>query len=177
MTDDHKKATAPAGDRAPPTAAEMKSRIELSIHRLHVRSRQGLWGLLAFVLISLGAMRNFDFIPAFSDEVWAVLGKPPSAGLISLALVLYAFSALILILARMTSGSEKYKGWSHLGYLSGFYIFYYLSDALQDNFWAIFAAGLTILGLEYYHIWNLCNEKIRKEKENLARIKRCADFY
>lgn len=163
-------------DRTVPTGADMRREVERRIQQLHARSRQGLWGLLAFILISLGAFRNFDFIPPLSSEIRAILGRPPSPNLISLALVVYAFSALILILARMNSGNEKYKGWSHLFYLSAFYGFYYLSEALHENFWAVFAAGMTIFSLEYYHFWNRCSEKIREEKENLARLERQAGF-
>ena len=167
---------APKKDRTTPTGNEMRRQIEERIQQLHAKSRKGLWGLLTFIMISLGAIRNFDFIPPLSSGFRDILGRPPSPNLISLALVVYAFSALILILARMTSGSDKYKGWSHLFYLVAFYGFYYLSDALRENFWAVFAAGMTIFSLEYYHMWNRCNEKIREEKENLARLERQSGF-
>ena len=85
--------------------------------------------------------------------------------MISTALLLYAFSAIILILSRMMSGSQSYSGIAHVGYLSGFYIFYHLGGVLAENVWAVFAAGITILGLESYHIWTFCNEEIRKEVE------------
>ena len=88
--------------------------------------------------------------------------------MISAVLLLYIFSAIILILSRMMSGSGKYGGVSHVGYLAGFYFFYHFSGKLPENFWAVFAAGVTILGLEGYHLWIYCSEEIEREREVLA---------
>jgi hypothetical protein len=91
--------------------------------------------------------------------------------MISALLILYIFSAIILILSRMMSGSGKYSGVSHVGYLAGFYVFYHFSGTLPENFWAVFVAGITILGLESYHIWIYCSEELEKERETLAALK------
>ncbi|BCR06660.1 hypothetical protein DESUT3_37290 [Desulfuromonas versatilis] len=153
-----------------PGPGERRREIETRIRRLHALANRGLWGLAIFILISIGAQRNFSFIPEISPEIRALLGPSPPIKLISIALAVYAFSALILILSRMMSGSNSYRGWSHLGYLSAFYAFYYYGEALQQNFWAVFAAGITILGLEYYQIWTHCAEALRKEKQLLASL-------
>ena len=144
------------------------------ISELHALSRKGLWGLALFVAISTLAayFRNFNLMAAVSPEVRDFLGKPPSSEMISIALVVYSFSALILILARMSADKETYRGWAHLGYLSGFYIFYFVSHALHENFWAVFAAGLTILGLEYYNVWSYSVDAIKKEKELLTQLEK-----
>ncbi|MEJ2200770.1 MAG: menaquinol oxidoreductase [Desulfuromonadaceae bacterium] len=148
----------------------LRQEVLKEIRRLNRLSNQGLWGLAIFILISLGAQRNFDFLPPISEEVRAVLGAAPPIKLVSIALVVYSFSALILILSRMMGGSETYRGWSHLGYLSGFYIFYYYGNALAENFWAVFAAGATILSLEYYQIWTFCSEAMKTEKQLLEKL-------
>lgn len=152
-------------DRGP-----LRREVQLEIRRLHRLSNRGLWGLSLFILISLGAQQNFAFWPPISDGARAVLGAAPPVKLISIALVVYSFSALVLILSRMMEGSDTYRGWSHLGYLSGFYAFYYYAEALPENFWAVFAAGFTILALEYFQIWNYCSEGIRTEKELLRKL-------
>jgi hypothetical protein len=163
----------PSGEQPTPSRSDrgpLREEVRREIRRLHQLSNRGLWGLAIFILISLGAQRNFNFLPTFSEGARAVLGAAPPVKLISIALVVYSFSALVLILSRMMGGTETYRGWSHLGYLSGFYFFYYYGGALPDNFWAVFAAGATILSLEYYAIWSYCSEAIRTEKELLGKL-------
>jgi hypothetical protein len=115
-------------------------------------------------------MRNFAFLAFIDAALRANLGPPPSANLISSLLILYIFSAIILILSRMMSGNGQGSGISHVGYLAGFYAFYHFSGTLPENFWAVCAAGITILGLESYHIWIYCSEEIEKERETLAGL-------
>jgi len=125
-----------------------------------------VWMVL-FFLVSLGAAVGFRFLPPISEEMRHFLGASPPPTLISIALIVYAFSALILILGRMNSGPARFRGWSHTFYLSAFYLFYYYSGELRENFWPVFIAGLTILGLEDYRVWSICNEAIKKEEETL----------
>lgn len=138
------------------------------IRRLKAKASRGLFAMALFIAVSIGAVQNFDFLPTFSPQIRAILGTPPSANMISAALMLYSFSAIILILSRMMSGSGSYSGFSHVGYLAAFFAFYHFSGALNENFWAVFAAGITVLGLESYHIWTFCAEEIKKEQESLA---------
>jgi hypothetical protein len=115
-------------------------------------------------------LRDFSFLLGLDKSIRMALGHPPPADLINSLLILYIFSAIILILSRMMSGSGKYSGVSHAGYLAGFYFFYHFSDTLPENVWAVFVAGLTILGLESYHIWIYCSEEIEKERETLTAL-------
>ncbi|MGE4342872.1 MAG: menaquinol oxidoreductase [Geoalkalibacter sp.] len=147
------------------------------IRKLQSVSRRGLWGLAIFLGISMVALPQAGVLPTISRNVREMLGAAPPTNLISIALVVYSFSALVLILSRIGSGNGSYRGWSHLGYLSAFYAFYYYADALDSNFWAIFAAGFTILSLEHYHIWTFCRENIRKEKEHLKQLERKEAFF
>ncbi len=151
-------------------AARRRKEVEQEIHRLNSESNKGLWGLAIFILIRIGAQQTFGFFPPISESAREVLGASPPTRMISIALVVYSFSALVLILSRMMGGSDTYRGWAHLGYLSGFYAFYYYAEALPENFWAIFVAGMTIMSLEYYLIWTYCSDAIRKEKEILQRL-------
>jgi len=130
-----------------------------------------LWMAL-FFLISLGAAVDFRFLPPISEEIRELLGVAPSPTLISIALIIYAFSALILILGRMNTGTFRFRGWSHIAYLAAFYLFYYYTGELRDNFWPVFIAGLTILGLESYRVWSFCSEAIRNEEKILKFLEK-----
>ena len=142
------------------------------IGRLQRKSGHGPICLAIFLAISIAAQQDFAMIPSLPDDIRDILGHPPSPNMISAALVLYSFSAIILVLTRMVSGSERYGGIAHVGYLSAFYMFYHFSHSLNDNFWAVFAAGLTVLLLESYHLWTLCGFEIRKERAILEQIDR-----
>lgn len=157
---------------AEPVLSRSPQEAEARIRMYSARSRLGQWGLIAFLILSMAAFR---FGPLFNElpENWrATLGPPPPVMLMSIALAVYAFSALLYILARMMEGDLKYRGWSHLGYLGGFYLFFAYADALSDNFWAILVAGLTILGLEYFRLWSHCKDAVRREREILAEFGR-----
>lgn len=131
---------------------------------------RGMWAFAAFLLISIGASNDFSFLPSLPAHMRTMLGDPPSANLISGLLVLYSFSAIILILSRMMSGGSPASGIAQVAYLAVFYGFYHLSGSLGDNFWAVLAAGITILGLESYHnrIW--FTQLIREEQEKLRQL-------
>jgi hypothetical protein len=155
----------PASSRNP---EEARARIEAH----YARARLGQWGLAAFIVLSLAAFQAAPFLDRLPQSWRAALGPAPPTRLISIALAVYTFAALIYILARMMEGGGKYHGWSHLGYLSGFYFFYGYAESLQENFWAVLVAGFTILCLEHYRIWSHCNEAIRLERQTLAGLER-----
>ncbi|MBE0599444.1 MAG: menaquinol oxidoreductase [Desulfuromonadales bacterium] len=140
------------------------------IRKLQARASRGLWALALFVAISIGAMRDFSFIPSLPQQIRDFLGMSPPTGLISAALVVYTFSAVVLVLSRMTLGLGEYSGFAHVGYLTAFYGFYHFAGALQDNFWAVFAAGMTVLGLESYHIWTHYQELVKELEKFLPRL-------
>ena len=142
------------------------------IRRLRAKASYPLYIMAFFIALSIGAIRDFDFLPSFSPHIHLLLGEGPSAGMISAALLIYSFSAIILILSRMMIGSGSSGGLMQLGYLAGFYLFYHFSGAMEENFWAVFAAGMTILGLESYQVWSWCREEIRKEEEISAELDR-----
>jgi hypothetical protein len=142
------------------------------IRRLRARSNLPLYEMALFIALSIGAIHDFDFLPSFPPRIHLLLGEGPSAGMISAALLIYVFSAIILILSRMMSGSGSSGSFIQLGYLAGFYLFYHFSGAMEENIWAVFAAGMTILGLESYQVWSWCREEIRVQQEILAELER-----
>lgn len=152
-------------------ADKLRQELLQDINRLNRFSIRGLLALSLFLVVSLFAWWGFFFLPA-PDAVTAVLGKPPSARMISIALLLYTFSAIILSLSRMTAGIEHRSSFSHVGYLTAFFLFYYFGKSLEDNYWAVFGAGITILGVESYRIWTFCAEGISKNKEDIEYMTR-----
>jgi hypothetical protein len=142
------------------------------IRRLKARASHGLYSMALFIALSIGAVRDFDFLPSLPPKIHALLGHPPSANMISTALLLYSFSAIVLILSRMMSGSGSFGGFTQVAYLAGFYFFYHFSGGMEENFWAVFAAGMTILSLESYQVWNFCTEEIKKEEVIRAEMAR-----
>jgi hypothetical protein len=141
------------------------------IKRLRRFSNRGLWALSLFLVVSMLAWRDFWFLPP-AEKIVASLGAPPTPQMISLVLILYTFSAIILSLSRMMSGIQHKSSFCHVGYLCVFYLFYYFAQALADNYWAVFCAGLTILCMESYRIWTYCSEHLAKKIEQLAFLER-----
>lgn len=150
--------------------------LQASIRRWRARSYQGLWAIVAFAGVSIPAMLSERIFPPLAAEMKKMLGTPPSSNMISALLVVYAFSAILLVLGRITNGSLKTASFSHIAYLICFYAFYYFSGVLAENFWAVLATGMTILSLESYHIWSLSMAKIREEQEELTILERRIGF-
>lgn len=145
--------------------------LQADIKRLTTFSNRGLWAMSLFALVSMMAWRDFPLLP-LPDAVTASLGAPPSPGMISLVLLLYTFSAIILSLSRMMAGVEHKSSFCHVGYLTGFFLFYHFAKALHDNYWAVFGAGITILSVESYRIWSYCRETLIRKNEQLEYAKK-----
>lgn len=160
----------------PKTAEEQRATLVLSIKRLRRGSHRGLLAIVAFAVISIPAMLSEQIFPPLSPATRKLLGTPPSSNMISALLVVYAFSAILLVLGRITNGSPKLVSFSHIGYLVCFYAFYYFSDVLPENFWAVLATGMTILSLESYHIWSYSMARIREQEEELTLLERREGF-
>jgi len=146
--------------------------IEERIRRHRFQARKGSIGLIIFVVISVLAIPGFRFLPDLPETARQVLGAPPKPEWISLALVVYVFSALILILARIIQGSGGYRGWSHIFYITSFYIFFGFTEVARDSFWAVFVSGLIILGLENFAVRSHSKEVIEEEQEKLKRLEK-----
>jgi hypothetical protein len=162
----------PAEEKGLPDFRQDPSRLRkealAKIRKLQRKFTAELLSAALFLLLSIAALYDFTFFPSLPENIRLALGRPPSVNMIGAALLLYIFSGIILILSRMMSGSAKYGGVSHVGFITGFYFFYHFSGKLSENFWAVFAAGVTILGLEGYHLWIYCSEEIEKERQVLS---------
>ena len=164
-----KKAETAAKD---PTASDnLQALIEARIRSLERSTGNGLWGMVLFLLVSFAAFDGFSLLPDLSPELRKKLGAPPPVNLISLALVVYAFSGITLTLSRMTSNTGSYRGFMHAAFFTGFYAFYHLSGALLENFWAVFLAGISVMGLESYHLWTRHGASVRHQQLQLANLR------
>lgn len=152
--------------------ADRLDKARRSIRKLEKRAYSGAYILSAFLILSIGATHNFSFLPTFSQAMRKSMGTGPSSGFISIALVIYVFSAVILSLSRMMEGSDKIGGVTHLGYLGGFFFFYHFSGDMDAQFWAVFAGGTTIICLESYQLWNFCRDEILNEREALEKLEK-----
>ena len=153
------------------SADVLRQELIREIYRLNLFSIRGILALSLFLGISMFAWWGFPFIPA-PETVTAYLGKPPSARIISIALLLYTFSAIILSLSRMAAAIEHNSSFSHVGFLTAFFLFYYFGKSLEENYWAVFGSGITILGVESYRIWSFCAEGISKNREDIEYVNR-----
>ena len=150
----------------------MRQQIKERIRLCEQRSNYGLWALALFVAISIAANAQFHTLAELAVEWRALLGPPPPASWINGALFIYSFSAVIMIFTRMMQGTEPQGSMYPVIYLLLFYLFYGASGAQIEHFWAVLAAGITILGLESYSCWNYYQTELRGAREELDRLDR-----
>lgn len=153
-----------------PGREDLRLRIEARIRQLERASGSGLWSMVLFLLVSFAAYDNFSFLPDLSEDMRRMLGAPPPGEMISLALVIYAFSSIVRTLARMSRNIKPYMGLMHAAFFAAFYTFYHLSGVLPDNFWAVFFAGISVMGLENYYLWSHSSAAVRKERALLKSM-------
>ena len=116
---------------------------------------RGRWNFSLFLLISGAAFfaRDFNLFAVIPENARQLLGSPPPPDLITIALAIYALSAIILLLSSLANNSRPPANWTHLGYRGAFYFFYLVSNSLADNFLAVFYVGVILYGLENLCIW------------------------
>ena len=157
-------------EQSVPGREDLRLRIETRIRKLERASGNGLWSMVCFLLVSFAAFDGFSFLPELSTEMRRLLGTPPPAEMISLALVVYAFSGIVRTLASMSRNIKPYLGLMHAAFFTAFYTFYHLSGALQDNFWAVFFAGISVMGLENYYLLAHSSAALHKERALLKSM-------
>ncbi len=116
---------------------------------------QSLLSLSIFLFLSIVAytFKSFNLFEVSSEPVRQLLGCPPPAYLINIALAVYCFSSAILTLTAMANAAQPTQKWNHLGYRSAFYIFYSFSGAIAANFLPVLLVGISLYGLDQLHIW------------------------
>ncbi|MGK2945826.1 MAG: hypothetical protein ACSLFC_13940 [Desulfuromonadales bacterium] len=138
----------------------------LNSSALHALSRKGLWGLLLFLLVSVAAfmVQDFNLYQTFPEPVLQILGCPPPAILIHLALTAYSFTVVVPVLIRMATGENPMVSWHHLLCRSVFYLFYLVSTTLPENFIAVIIIGLLLYAIEQAGIWSYMYKNLHEAK-------------
>ena len=132
-------------------------------------SRHNLWEVVLFLVVSILAysIRDFNLFMLASEPLRQLLGYPPPPYLISIALAVYCFSASCLTLTGMARQQRPQQRWNQLFYRSAFYFFYSFSGAVAGNFLPVLLVGISLYGLDQYHIW-LYNAKEDSDEQRLA---------
>ena len=148
---------------------QQKSGVRMNSSELQALSRKGLWGLLIFLLISIAAflVKDFNLYESFSEPILQILGSPPPAILIHLAIICYSFTIFVPVMIRMANEDNPTIGWSHLFYRSVFYLFYLVSTTLPENFVPILCIGVFLYIVEQVGIWAALY-RYQREAENLG---------
>lgn len=130
---------------------------------LHALSQKGLWGLLFFLLAGVAAflVQDFNLYQSFPEPVLQILGCPPPATLIHLALTGYSFTVVVPVLIRMATGDNPVVGWHHFLCRSVFYLFYLVSTTLPENFVAVMCIGSLLYAVEQVGIWSYMYKQLR----------------
>jgi hypothetical protein len=138
---------------------------------LNIQSRRGLWEILLFIIISIFALALLDYNPIqrIPELLVDIFGSSPSPILVHIVLIVSTLSELIVIISRIHFCSKPKKIWSHAIFRSSFYILYFLTGSLSENFVLVLISGLVILGLEQLNLRLYCSMTIEKEK-NIFRI-------
>ncbi len=133
---------------------------------LHALSRKGLWGLLIFLLVSVAAFlaQDFNLYHAFPEPVLQILGCPPPAILIHLAITAYSFTVVVPVMIRIATGENPVVGWHHLLCRSVFYLFYLVSTTLPENFVAVISIGILLYAVEQVGIWSYMHKHLRESE-------------
>ncbi len=141
--------------------------------KLHELSRVGLWGILIFTAAAIVLWQATVIWPTCSPHLRALLGASPTAEMIHAALSVYVISALVLTGSRHTGQTERYAGWSQIGFMLPFYFFYWYADILSVNFAHLTAISVLLLLLEHLRLNLLCRQLLRHEyEEHSRRIRR-----
>lgn len=132
---------------------------------------QNLISLAIFLVLTIIAYINKDFnlFTSASEPVRQVLGCPPPAYLINIALAVYCFSAAVLTLTAMVNNVKPEQKWNHLGYRLTFYLLYCFSGAIATNFLPIVFVGLFLYSLDQCHIWIHHNKAIPSDRGLLGK--------
>ncbi|WP_303721439.1 hypothetical protein [Malonomonas rubra] len=130
-------------------------------------SQRGLWQVLLFFLISIGALQFreiylLDLVPADFRELRNFV---PPIYQITFVLAIYGFWVTLSTLAKMTNYAVPVVKWSQLGYRSSFYLFYAFSGGLDNHFMVVFYLVIFLYGVEQGHVWFYGSWLEHREKE------------
>jgi len=136
--------------------------IRADIDKLCVKSREGLWGLLIFLTVSIitFTFRDQGLTNCLEPGLRLALGPAPPILLVNILMGISIFSSLVLIGGRVFHGWEPGNTWTHLFFRLLFYLLYFVVDSLSGYYHAVFISGLVVLVLQHYNIWSYASMAI-----------------
>jgi len=128
-----------------------------------------LMSLVFFLVISICAFtfKDFNLFESASEPVRQILGYPPPAYLISIALAIYCFSSAVLTLTAIANDTKPTQKWNHFGYRSAFFVFYCFTGAITANFLPVLLVGLSLYSLDQCHLW-IYSAKVHPQEQELV---------
>jgi hypothetical protein len=151
---------------------DVMTMIEVGITRSHAESRQGLWGIVVFLLISAGAilMRGTSILDVVPANLWGLLGDPLPPVFVHAILAVSTLSSFIIITGRIARGAAPGRITQLVMFRVFFFLLYFAANAMDQNLVLIFASGMLILGLDHFNRWSYCQREILSGKENLRKL-------
>lgn len=139
--------------RAAP-ASWQDQKLQERIDQNYAMSRRSLWEMLLFLLICICAyrFREFNLFETATEPIRQLLGYPPPAYLISIALAVYCFSSSVLTLTAMANDARPIQNWHQFGYRCSFFVFYSFSGMIGTHFLPVLLVGVFLYALDYCHI-------------------------
>jgi hypothetical protein len=155
-----------------PSARRRGNHLQDHQQELQLFSRRWLQGLFAFLLVStcFFLIRRIDLLAPLAESTRQFLGCPPPPALTTLALAVYLFSTVVLILDRTAGGAMPSLKWRHLVCRSMFFFFYAVANALDEHFIFVFVAGLVVCGLELLNIYAYSMKTLPGGKEMVGKL-------
>lgn len=115
---------------------------------------KNLYSLIAFLVVSIIAfsIKDISLFEISNEYMRCLLGTPPPAFLITIALSVYAISAGFLKWMDIVNDKKPEFKLSNLSYRITFYIFYSFSGAIAANFLPVLIVGLILYGMDQFHV-------------------------
>lgn len=157
-----------------PDPSIRKAGIRKSIETVQFHTRKGLWGFIFFLAVSLisWVAADYDLTGPIPPDMQQLITPEMFMLMLDIVLTVSTISDMILIAGRLNEGSKPGRIWLHVGFRSVFYLFYLLGGLLSARFFAVFFAGLLVIGFEQFVLYLYAARTIRQERELLSAIGR-----
>lgn len=148
--------------------------IRKSIESIQHHAQRGLWGFLFFLAVSMysWSISGHDlFGPMLPGELQLI--DPEIFLLITdIVLAVSTLCDLVLIAGRLNEGGRPERIWFHVWFRTAFYLIYLVGGFLPVRFFAVFLAGLFVIGFEQIALYVYASRTIREEKQLLGALGR-----
>lgn len=171
----NKSITSPEPNANQAAALQDEKELKAQIEGLFQLSRRGLWGLLIFLAASAIALyfREHTLTGSLPAGLMDQLGPTPPVILVNIVLVVSTLCSLIIIAGRIHGSRRPGNTWTHLWFRLFFYLLYFIADALNSHFNAVFISGLAVIALQHYNIWNYYSRVIEMKMSIWEHLTTC----